>query len=299
MIFQVIGLNTIYGVFQASTWKPLNLLAAFQDFYTSQESNIPGAIGQDALVSLAGAVGAGLTWSGSIFVNPLMTRVKDVRIITVAGAFIMCFGLFFASFNTKLWHLYLTQALMYGIGSSMYYFPIMSIAPVYFDRHRGFAMGFILAGNGCGGLVLAPATNALISHLGIRWALRILGLVNLALAIPAACVVKQRPGYKVGGGLKVSMGLVKQGTFLWQSLGAFLQAAGNFVPMIYMATYSTSVLGYSASTASLVIALNNGVNSISRVLMGVLADRVGRQNTMFVGVSTRHSFHLCPIISSH
>lgn len=56
--------------------------------------------------------------------------------------------------HRQLWQLYLTQALMYGIGSSMFYFPIMSITPVYFDRHRGFAMGAILAGSGVGGIVM-------------------------------------------------------------------------------------------------------------------------------------------------
>jgi MFS family permease len=70
-----------------------------------------------------------------------------------------------------------------------------------------------------------------------------------------------------------------------QSAGAFLQAAGNFVPMYYMTTYGTSVLGYSASTASLVLALNNAVNSISRISMGILADKVGRQNTTIISVS--------------
>lgn len=33
--------------------------------------------------------------------------------------------------------------------------------------------------------------------------------------------------------------------------------------------------------------MNNAVNSVSRVLMGILADRVGRQNTMVASVRTR------------
>lgn len=47
-----------------------------------------------------------------------------------------------------------------------------------------------------------------------------------------------------------------------------------------MTSYSTSVLFYSRSTGSLLLAINSAVNSVSRVLMGVLADGVGRQNTM-------------------
>ncbi|KIJ66605.1 hypothetical protein HYDPIDRAFT_86239 [Hydnomerulius pinastri MD-312] len=269
MIFNVIGINSIFGV--------------FQEYYTSADSNIPDAIGQDALVSLAGTVGAGLTWAGSIFVNPWMARIRDVRIITVLGVIIMSLGIFLASFNTKLWHLYMTQSILYGVGSSMYYFPIISLTPVYFDAHRGFAMGFILAGSGAGGLALAPVLNALITKSGIKLALRVLGIWNLVVGLPVACVIRKRQGFGRGA-TGVGLGLVKRGTFLYQSGGAFLQAAGNFVPMYYMTTYSTSILGYSASSASLVLALNNAVNSISRISMGILADKVGRQNTMIASV---------------
>ncbi|KAG8219247.1 major facilitator superfamily domain-containing protein [Butyriboletus roseoflavus] len=144
-------------------------------------------------------------------------------------------------------------------------------------------MGFILSGSGAGGLVLAPVITALVSRFGIQWALRALGIWNLVVGLPVACVIRKRQGFERGdarGGLK----LMRKGTFLYQSAGAFLQAAGNFVPMYYMTTYGTSVLGYSAATASLVLALNNAVNSVSRISMGVLADKVGRQNMTMISV---------------
>ncbi|KAF8890076.1 major facilitator superfamily domain-containing protein [Infundibulicybe gibba] len=181
MTFHVIGINSVFGI--------------FQELYTSPNSNIRGAQRQDALVSLVGTIGSGLTWSGSIFEN--------VKIITLAGVVIMSLGLLLASFSTMLWHLYLTQALLYGVGSSMYYFPIMSITPVYFDRHRGFAMGVILAGSGVGGLVIAPVLQLLLDKHGVHWALRILAIWNL-------------PGFNGVRRTRVNMGLVKRGTFLYQ-----------------------------------------------------------------------------------
>lgn len=51
-----------------------------------------------------------------------------------------------------------------------------------------------------------------------------------------------------------------------------------------MTTYSTSVLSYSRSTGSLLLAINSAVNSLSRVGMGILADKLGRQNTMVASV---------------
>ncbi|KAF8079387.1 MFS general substrate transporter [Lyophyllum atratum] len=270
MTFNVIGINFVFAI--------------FQELYTSPESTIIDAQQRDSLVSLVGTIGSGLTWSGSIFVNPLVARVENLKIITLTGVIIMSLGLVLASFATRLWHLYLTQALLYGIGSSMYYFPIMSITPIYFDKHRGFAMGVILAGSGVGGLVIAPVLQILLDKYGVHWALRILGAWNMLIGIPVACVVRHRAGFGSRGRTRMNMGLVKRGTFLYQASGAFLQAAGNVIPTIYLTSYSISVLDYSRSTGSLLLAVNSGVNSLSRIAMGTLADSVGRQNTMIGSV---------------
>ncbi|KAI0029491.1 major facilitator superfamily domain-containing protein [Vararia minispora EC-137] len=267
MIFQTIGINQTYGI--------------FQEFYTSQESNILDAAGNDALVSLVGTIGSGLTWSGCILVSPLLSLNRP-KIISLVGAILMSLGIVLASFASKLWHLFLTQSFLYGIGSSLLYYPILAFTPPFFDRRRGAAMGFVLSGSGAGGLVMAPALRFLLAHVGIRWTLRILGLWNLVVCVPVACAARTPPGYR--NATRISLNLAKQGTFLFQSLGAFLQAAGNVIPLYYLTTYSTSVLAYSSATASLLLALNSAVNSVSRIGMGFLADSVGRQNTMVFSV---------------
>lgn len=235
-IFQVIGINFIYAIFQASnSTRPDSSLISRQEFYTSPQTNIVDAEGQDALVSLVGTIGSGLTWSGGILVNPLITRIKNVNLLCMSGGIIMSLGLLLASFSThvrsmkslskililsfyQLWHLFLTQALLWGIGSSMFYFPIMSLSPGFFDRNRGFAMGFILSGSGAGGLALGPILRVLIEKYGIRWALRILGLWNLAVVIPVALVIKKQPGVGLGDRdrTRINMDLAKRGTFIAQ-----------------------------------------------------------------------------------
>ncbi|KAI0066396.1 monocarboxylate transporter [Artomyces pyxidatus] len=270
MTFQTIGINQCYGI--------------FQEFYTSSESNISSGPGNEALVSLVGTIGSGLTWSGSIFVSPLISVVPNLKVITLTGVLIMSLGIILASFSSELWHLFMTQSLLYGVGSSLLYYPIMSLTPPFFDRHRGFAMGTVLAGSGIGGLVLAPALHILLERVGIRLTLRILGLWNLVVGIPVACVVRRPPGFSRRGAARINLSLAKRGTFMLQSLAAFLQAAGNVIPLYYLTTYSTSVLSYSSSTGSLLLAVNSATNSASRIAMGVLADHVGRQNTMIASV---------------
>ena len=89
-IFITIGLNQCYGVFQS--------------YYVSGKADVipRSQAGNNALLAFIGTLGSGLTWAGSIFVNPLMARVCDMRKITVPGALLMCLGLGLASLSTQV-----------------------------------------------------------------------------------------------------------------------------------------------------------------------------------------------------
>ncbi|KAJ7112329.1 hypothetical protein C8R44DRAFT_882703 [Mycena epipterygia] len=119
-------------------------------------------------VALVGTLDSGLTWSGRIFVNPVIARVKSVKLITLTGTAIMILGLF-------------------------------SLAAVVYDA-------------------------------------------------------------------------------LFSAHGAFIQAAGTAM-LYYMASYSVPVLSYFRSGGSVLLVINSGVNSVSRIALGLLTDRVGKQNT--------------------
>ena len=77
-------------------------------------------------------------------------------------------------------------------------------------------MGVILAGSGVGGVVMAPVLQTLLEKYGLAWALRILGIWNLIVGIPVACVLRRRPGFGIGDRSRMNMGLIKRGTFLYQ-----------------------------------------------------------------------------------
>jgi len=79
-------------------------------------------------------------------------------------------------------------------------------------------MGIVLAGAGVGGLVLSPVIHLLIDKYGIRWALRTIAIWNFAAGIPVSSVLvkKQRPRGSALGRTKMTMALVKRGTFIIQ-----------------------------------------------------------------------------------
>lgn len=269
-VFETIGLSQGYGV--------------FQDYYTSPENTlVPAGQSQNrALIAFIGTFGWGLTWSGSIFVNPLMSRAKHPYLISLVGAILMSLGFALASLSSQAWQLLLTQGLLYGIGSSMLYFPAVSVAPEYFDSHRGAAMGVILSAAGIGGLVFPPVITTLLSRFGPRWTLRALCFINLFIAVPIA-LITPRPRSTRRRPTLVNLSIAKKPTFIFSVIAAFLQAGGNLVPLTYLTSFSTAI-GYSAAFGAILLSLSNGTNAVSRICMGFAADKLGRQNTLIFSV---------------
>lgn len=181
-----------------------------------------------------------------------------------------------------MWHLLLTQGLLYGIGSSLLYFPILSITPEYFSTHRGTAMGFVLSGSGVGGLVLSPLTRLLLARLDIRWTLRFLAFFYLLICLPIALTAAPSR-FLTRRHTHLDLKLARKPVFLFSVGAAFLQAAGNLLPLTFLVEYSVA-LGYAASFGAILLAISNGVNSAFRILTGVAGDQFGRQNTLILTV---------------
>jgi hypothetical protein len=57
------------------------------------------------------------------------------------GLPIIALSLFAASFAGSVWHLTLTQGILYGIGGSLVYYPTFLFLDEWFIRRKGFAFG--------------------------------------------------------------------------------------------------------------------------------------------------------------
>ena len=72
-------------------------------------------------------------------------------------------------------------------------------------------------------------------------------------------------------------------SFLLSVGAAFLQAGGNGLPLTFLPEYSVA-LGYSAGFGATLLAVSNGINSVSRIMTGYAGDKCGRQNTLILTV---------------
>ncbi|KAI9278286.1 major facilitator superfamily domain-containing protein [Phascolomyces articulosus] len=144
-----------------------------------------------------------LSWIGSLWywfctiTGPismwLASKFSDRLIVGVAC--ILCtLALMFASITNEIWQLYLTQGVMSGLGTSLAWFVCLRNPQQWFDKRRGLAVGLTMSASGVGGLILSNISNACFEAIGYRWALRVLGFIELvALAIGAVTSFRLNP----------------------------------------------------------------------------------------------------------
>lgn len=181
-----------------------------------------------------------------------------------------------------------------GIGTCMAYVPTMAVAPTWFDKRQGLAMGVIISGTGVGGMVWPPVLRAIIDSIGFRDALRIAGCISLSLVLLAGYTLRWEPEFqnqvnaqtqgmsRVNGWMKIPLvnwRVARTKRFVAQASGCFFQSAGYSTPLFFYAAYART-LGYSNTTATNFITVSNASNFVSRIVIGYGADRYGRINTL-------------------
>lgn len=221
-------------------------------------------------------------------VSPIVqicVSVFGVRPVLIVGTIFVALGLEMAGFSTQIWHLYLTQGVVFGIGASCIYVAIMGIAPQWFVKRRGLALGIIASGSGIGGLVIPFVMTGINDSLGFAWTYRILGFICLFCDTIACLTVKERNPPAVRNRKKLSQivnfAVLKDTNFVLFCIASNVGLFGYFVPYFFLPSYA-SYLGLSASQGSALVAVSSACNFVGRVITGILADRIGKINTNLV-----------------
>lgn len=262
--FMVLGISFSFGV--------------FQEYYTS--SNGPLNHYRDSEIAMIGTLCNSLTYMGGIFNKTLLYYMSPRKLMFI-GAALICIGLISASFCTSMYQFILTQGLVSGVGSSFLFMPPVVCAPMFFNKNRAIAMGFLFSGSGFGGLGMATLTRFLITHVGWKWCLRTLGLMGLVCGAGSGMLVKipdqVNEQFQFNSKKILSISQLKSWKVWLQLSASLLQSAGYLIPLIYMSRYGRT-LGFSNSQGAMFIGVNNAINAVFKILLGLAADRIGRLN---------------------
>jgi MFS family permease len=116
----------------------------------------------------------------------LLDRFGPRRII------LPCITIFSAAYVSLAWltphliHFYLAYFVIGLVGNGTAYLGYSRAISTWFIRRRGLALSVMLAGGGCGAMLLPIIAQAVITHYGWRTAYIVLGLLAFAFGFPLA-----------------------------------------------------------------------------------------------------------------
>ncbi|KAL2803023.1 monocarboxylate transporter [Aspergillus granulosus] len=281
------------AVVNAHSWGFNSAYAVFLAYYLD---NAMFAGGSRLHYSFVGS----LSLTATFMVSPVATAVTQrfgIRKTMFIGTILETASLLCASAASRIWHLFLTQGVLFGLGMGMLFVPVASVVPQWFTTKRSLAAGISLSGAGLGGFVYSLATEASIRSLGLVWTFRILGI--LAFTVNTTCVILIRDRNhgrrnrttqqeevsrtKAKSKAAMELGLLKNGDFLLLIGFSCFTIFGYFILIFGLAHYGTEI-GLTSSQASLISGLFNLGQAIGRPLIGYFSDSVGRVN--IAGVTT-------------
>lgn len=234
--------------------------------------------------------GAGL---GAIYLSHLSERIGMLPVV-LFGSVMIGTGCILASFTAAPWQLYAAYGLCIGLlGNAAMISPLMANASRWFDRRRGLAIAIVASGQSGAGTLWPPIIRLMNDWAGWRTTFLYYGILCLAVMLPLTLVFRRRPPEDLppatgatGAGIKPARVLgwpswAVQGTLCAAIIGCCIAMS---MPITHMVAFATD-LGHPAARAAELLSTMLAASIVSRLVGGVLADRIGGLRTLLLGSS--------------
>jgi MFS family permease len=226
------------------------------------------------------------------------------KIVFLLMGLITGLSLILTSQTNALWQLFITYGLLLAIGSGAIYVVTMPTISRWFDKKRALAIGIASSGGGLGTAAIAPFAAYLIANFSWRVAYIVLGLMALAIVIPSSFILKNDP--KELGMLPDGAKLIQDtpdsqqaktklsGLTLKQAsrtrgfwLMAFVWLLHSFCMLLILTHVVAHATDMSISTgsASAIISFIGLTRALGLIIMGGVADRIGRKKVAIIGTT--------------
>lgn len=234
-------------------------------------------------------ISAGLMTGLGAYTGAWADRFGNGLIVGIGGIF-TAVGFFLASYSTELWHLYLTQGFIAGIGYSLAFISGVSVVGQWFTTKRGLAVGIAVAGSGLGQFALSQVTGVLLSEFKWRSTLRILALIDIVGLTLCAIVIRRFLPCTKKSNKESGMIFFKDINFKFLYTSAVISTLGLFMPYTHLPKYAL-LHGVSTSGAILILSIMGIASAVGRVVIGFAADVYGKLVMLMVcmvvgGIST-------------
>jgi MFS family permease len=226
----------------------------------------------------------------------LMGRLADrfgVMVPLLIGAVGLGLGFALAAMAGNIWMFSLAHGLLIGfLGSAATFAPLLADTSLWFVRRRGFAVAVCASGNYLGGAIWPPIVQHFVEAVGWRQTYLGLGIFSFVAMASLALLMRKRPPVAVAsavgnGGLAATtssmpFGLTPGAAQMLLCVASVACCVAMAMPQVHIVSYCTD-LGYGAARGAEMLSLMLACGVVSRLVSGVICDRIGGLRTLMLG----------------
>ena len=238
----------------------------------------------------------------------LMGKLADrfgINVPVGIGALGLGLGFVAAGLAPNPFWLTLAHGLLIGmLGTASTFSPLVADTTLWFEKRRGLAVAICASGNYLGGAIWPPVAQYFIDAVGWRQTFIGIGIFCAATMLPLSFLLRRRAPV-------LALGMVSDGSPASAAaahatqaeararfarplglspglLHALLCIAGvaccvaMAMPQVHIVAYCTD-LGFGAARGAQMLAVMLGFGIVSRLVSGVISDRIGGLRTLLLG----------------
>ena len=229
---------------------------------------------------------------GTFVWGALSDRI-GTRTVVLCGGVLLGVGLMTASQAATLVQFQVLFGVLVGVATGSFYVPMTATTTRWLTQHRSLAVALVSAGISVGSATVGPLARWIITGYDWRTAMFVIGELAVVTIIPAALLVREPPVPVSAPGIAEAAGAggreftvgqaVRTPQFAAIALAYFACCAAHSGPIFHMVTYAIDH-GITAMAAATVLSVAGLASLSGKIICGLVADRVGAQQTLVVGL---------------
>ncbi|SCM94616.1 Oxalate/Formate Antiporter [Bacillus mycoides] len=228
----------------------------------------------------------------TLFASKLQEKWGLRKLIMIAGL-ALGLGLILSSQASSLVLLYVLAGFVVGYADGTAYITSLSNLIKWFPKRKGLIAGISVSAYGSGSLIFKYINAQLIESVGVSQAFIYWGVIVTAMIVIGACLIHQAADQGAVQETKTKEYTTKEMLGTKQVYLLFIMLFTSCMSGLYLIgmvkDIGVQLVGLSAATAANAVAMVAIFNTLGRIILGPLSDKIGRLKIVtgtFVAMAT-------------